>query len=128
MDRKVINRIKHFFPSSVLISLYNTLILSYLNYGILAWGNCSISNLHKLLILQKWALRMINSVDFYTNADRLFIKHRTLKIKDIYYHQLGSLMYQSVFNTLTTFINASFTWNNEIHTHSTGQALHSTSH
>ena len=65
----VINRIKICFPSSVLISLYNTLILSYLNYGILAWGNCSTSNLHKLLILQKRALRIINFVDFYAHAD-----------------------------------------------------------
>ena len=84
-------------------------------------GNCSTSNLYKLLILQKQTLRIINSVDFYAY---LFFKHRTLKIKDIYYHQIGSLMYQSVFNTLPTFINASFRRNNEIHTHSTQQALH----
>ena len=32
-----------------------------------------------------------------------------MKIKDIYYHQLGSLMCQSVSNTLPTFINPSVT-------------------
>ena len=34
----VINRIKHFVPPDILFSLYNTLVVTYLNYGILAWG------------------------------------------------------------------------------------------
>ena len=34
----IINQLKAFFPHHILFSLYNTLILSYINYGILAWG------------------------------------------------------------------------------------------
>ena len=34
----VINKIKYFVPTSALDSLYNSFMLSYLNYGVLAWG------------------------------------------------------------------------------------------
>ena len=70
------NRIKTILMYSVLVSLYNTLILSYLNYSILAWGGCSSSNLNMRLLLQNWgggrALRMINLVDFCAHSDPLF--------------------------------------------------------
>ena len=35
----VINKLKCYLPSSTLLMLYSTLVLPYLNYGILVWGN-----------------------------------------------------------------------------------------
>ena len=49
----IINKLKMSFPKYILKSLYSTLILPYLNYGILAWGNSFNYQLDKLLILQK---------------------------------------------------------------------------
>ena len=51
----IINKLKyHFSPSSLaLLMLYSSLILPYLNYGILAWGNTHQTLLDKLLLLQK---------------------------------------------------------------------------
>ena len=48
-------QIKNQFPSNVLLNIHSTLILpfSYLNYGILAWGNSARSQLDKLLITPK---------------------------------------------------------------------------
>ena len=40
----VFNRITHFFLGPVLDSLYSTLVVSYINYGILAWGGSSSKN------------------------------------------------------------------------------------
>ena len=114
------NIIKHFLPYSLLVSLFNTLLLSYLNCCILAWGGCSSGNLNTLLLLQKRALRMINFVDFCAHTDTLFYKHRTFK--DIYFHQLGSLMYQSVSRTLSSSISAIFILNSDIQTYPTQQA------
>ena len=100
-------------------------MISYLNYGILAWGNCTSININRLFRLQKWALRIINFTDYIAHTDPLFFKYRSLKTKDIYYHQLGYLiMYQSISITLPSSINSIFTRNFEIHTHSTRQALH----
>ena len=104
----VINRIKNFFPGPVLDSLYNTLVVSYINYGILAWGGSSSKTLNRLLLLQKLALRIINFSDFNAHTDPLFLKHKTLKLKDIYYYQLGSLMYQFTSNNLPYSIKSIF--------------------
>ena len=38
----IINKVKKFLPTSALYILYCSLIMPYINYGILAWGNaCS---------------------------------------------------------------------------------------
>lgn len=119
----MINKIKFLVPAKVLDSLYNTLIGSYLNYGILAWGGSSINKLNRILLLQKRALRAINFADFRSHTSPYFTKHKTLKVKDIYYHQLGSLVYQSTRNTLPSSINSIFTQNHEIHSHFTRTSL-----
>ncbi len=35
----ILNRLKHYLPLHIKFSLYNSLILSHINYGILAWGH-----------------------------------------------------------------------------------------
>ncbi len=35
----VMNKLKYYVPDSILFTLYCTLILPYINYGILIWGN-----------------------------------------------------------------------------------------
>ena len=117
----VLNKIKQFLPDCILESLYNTLVVSYINYGILAWGNSPVGNLNRLYLLQKRALRVINFANFDEHTDPFFMKHKTLKLTDMYNFQLGSLMYQSARNLLPPSINTIFTQNCEIHSHFTRQ-------
>ena len=50
----ILYRLRKLFPENVLFTLYNSLIISYINYGLLLWGiDC-----HKIEILQKKALRL----------------------------------------------------------------------
>ena len=49
----IINKLKLYLPSSTLLMLYSTLVLPYLNYGILVWGNTHQFLLDKLLLLQE---------------------------------------------------------------------------
>ena len=55
----VMNKLKHYIPYRILHTLYCTLILPYLSYGILVWGNTCKSYLDKLINLQKLAIRTI---------------------------------------------------------------------
>ena len=55
-----------------------------INYGILAWGNASLSTLNKTNILQKRLLRTINKVKYSTHTDPLFRKSEILKLNDLY--------------------------------------------
>ena len=55
----LLGKLKHCVPGYMLYSLYCTLILPYVNYCILIWGNtmCTYKTFVKL---QKWAIRTIS--------------------------------------------------------------------
>ena len=49
----VLNKVKRFLPEQALYKLYCSLILPYLNYGLLLWGNANKTYLNKVYKLQK---------------------------------------------------------------------------
>ena len=58
----VLSRLKYKFPKSSLLSLYYSLIYPQINYCIIIWGNASKIHMNKLSILQKRAVRIIDTV------------------------------------------------------------------
>ena len=83
---------RHFFPFSILISIYHSLITPYLRYGVIVWGQASKSQLNKLLVLQKLALRFIHFAKPRDYPISLFINTKTLPIKFLYYQLLAETM------------------------------------
>ena len=79
----ILNKVKNFLPESALLSLYNTLILSHINYGITAWSSAGVSAKKRLHILQKGALRAVSYSEFRSHSNPLFIKYNQLKIDDL---------------------------------------------
>ena len=59
--------------------LYNSLLLTQLNYCILAWGH----NCKRLIKLQKKALRVISISKYNAHTDPLFNTYRILKLPHI---------------------------------------------
>ena len=92
----IINKFKLTFPSNILLDLYCTLILPYLNYGILAWGNSSRSQMDRLLLLQKRIMRIICNENWLAHTDQLFHSKKVLKIHDLYNLRWGCIMYQLI--------------------------------
>ena len=76
-----LTKLKRFLPHSILRTLYNSLILPHLTYGILTWG----SNPGRIIKLQKWAIRTINNSKYNSHTEPLFKKNNLLKLNDIYY-------------------------------------------
>ena len=118
----VINKIKSSFPSNVLLNLYNTLILPYLNYGILAWGNSSRIYLDRLLLLQKRIMRIICFQNRLAHSDQLFYSNKTLKIQDLYNLRLGCFMYQLNQGELPAPLTLLFKKKSSFHNYSTRQS------
>ena len=81
-----------FFPFSILISIYHSLITPYLRYGVIVWGQASKSQLNKLLVLQKLALRFIHFAKPRDYPISLFFNTKTLPIKFLYYQLLAETM------------------------------------
>ena len=80
----LINRLKSHLPQSSIFMLYSSLILPYLNYGLLVWGNTHQTLLESVLLLQKKVIRIICNAPFLSHTDPLFFENNILKIKDLY--------------------------------------------
>ena len=70
------------YPLSVLLTLYNTLVLPYLNYGILTCGSI-IKEKHHLHKLQKKAVRIITQSDYIANTEQLCKSNRLIKLPNM---------------------------------------------
>jgi hypothetical protein len=75
----IMTRIKNALPSNILLSLYNTLILPHLNYGLMLWG----WKADRLEILQKRAVRTISKSHYRAHTINLFKELKILKIADL---------------------------------------------
>lgn len=53
----LMSKVRQFVPFHTLVSPYNCLVVPFLRYGLIAWGQASKTQLNMLLILQKRALR-----------------------------------------------------------------------
>ena len=79
--------------------LYNSLIMSHVNYGSCIWGGASDSLLDKLAIPQKKAIRAVCSAKYNQHSTPLFHKCGALKISDfieLNYLKLGNSLYHGL--------------------------------
>ena len=67
-------------PTSIKLMIYNSLILSRINYGILAWGY----NSEGIFKLQKKAVRLITLAKFNAHCEPIFKSLNLLKVQDIF--------------------------------------------
>ena len=83
-------------------SIYNSLILPQLTYGILVWGyesNC-------IFKLQKMALRAMTSSKYNAHTNPLFKKMHLLKVGDIHTVQQLKFFYKLTQNNLPAYFNS----------------------
>ena len=87
----IIAKLRHFVPLHVLLTLYCSLILPYISYGTCAWGHAAEMHLHKLLVLQDRALRLM----FWTkkSCSSVVFRNKTVAISFLLFEQISLLMY-----------------------------------
>ena len=112
----VLTKLKQYLPSRILLTIYNTLIMPHLNYGILAWGYQP----GRLVTLQKTAVRVITSSAYNAHTSPIFKNLRLLKIYDIHTLQLLKFYYKMVHTYLPIYFNTlPLIRNQDIHGHNT---------
>ena len=104
----IMNRSKFFLGRKHLLLLYNSLVLPYLNYCCLIWGNSAQSTINKLFILQKKAVRIIESQDRIAHSNPIFVKLQLLKLKDIAKQQSLLVMHSVIRQEAPTLIKSLF--------------------
>ena len=80
----LIGKLRHFVPQHTLLNIYRALILPYITYGLIVWGQASKTHSTKLLLLKKNVLRFIFFANRNVHAIRLFIDANILPISFLY--------------------------------------------
>ena len=83
-------KLRHFLPLKVMKNVYYSLIYSHIIYAIEAWGSACKTELDKIFILQKRAMRLMTYNDKYhtiygplISSDPIFFELEMLKVSDI---------------------------------------------
>ena len=118
----MLTKMKHYVPGYILYSLYCTLVLPYINYGILIWGNTCKTYLDKIFKLQKWAIRTISLQHYRSHTGPLFEKYNVLNVFDSFKLELGVFMYKHQTKLLPKTFSNYFTKHNQIHKYPTRNA------
>ena len=107
----VMNRLKRYLPISAMKLMYDSLILSHLQFGITNWG----FEWDRISKLQKRALRIMTNSRYNAHTEPLFKKLYLLKVKDIFDVQCMKFWYKFVNKKLPNYFRDMFKYNHEVH-------------
>ncbi len=112
----ILNSLKHFLPLSTKTLIYNSLISSHINYGLLLWGySCK-----RVELLQKKAVRIVCLSKYNAHTEPLLKYLKLLKVSDILNLQTLKLYYQYKHKQLPIYLlNMPFQPNLTIHSYNT---------
>ena len=96
--------------------LYFSLVHPHLTYGILAWGNATLTTLKKTETLQKRAIRAINNKKFNSHTDPLFKRSGILKLSDIYQMEVILFMHDYINDRLPKSFENTFDITRDVQT------------
>jgi hypothetical protein len=85
----ILNKLKQYFPTSILQTIYNTLLVPHFHYCLLTWG----TDTHKIHVLQKKALRIISCSNYISHTEPICKRLNVLKISDLYKLRILKLYY-----------------------------------
>jgi len=103
-----LRNVKHILPLRIRKLIYESLIKSHLEYGILSWGPSVNNKLGKLSTLQKKALRVLADKGYAAHTDPLFLKLEILKIKDMIKFNSAIFMFKYMNGKLPLSFNGMF--------------------
>ena len=115
----ILYKLKKLLSTKSLFLLYYALILPYLNYCNIVWGNCSKTKINLLFLLQKKAIRICSQSNYLDHTNPIFKKQKSLKVEDIHTFQTSIFMYKYNTNLLPLSFQSFFTYNANIHSYPT---------
>ena len=107
----VMNRLKRYLPISAMKLMYDSLILSHLQFRITNWG----FEWDRISKLQKRALRIMAKSRYKAHTEPLFKQLHVSKVKAIFDVQCLKFWYKFVNNDLPNYFRNRFTYNHELH-------------
>ncbi|KAG8305220.1 hypothetical protein J6590_108272 [Homalodisca vitripennis] len=78
----LLRQIRKLVPKQYVINAYYAFFNSIISYGIILWGNCS--DVQRILILQKKALRILTNSPYRAHCKPLFVQEGILTVINLY--------------------------------------------
>ena len=110
----------------MLKNIYYSLLYSHLVYAIQVWGSACSSEINKILVLQKRALRIITHNNTFPlvpgplhPTDPLFYKLEILKVQDVFRYQVSIFIFNCLQLSTPTIFHNWFRLNYTIHNYNT---------
>lgn len=119
----VLSRLKHELPFNVLLTIYDSLIFSRLNYAITSWGNSNVTKLKRLETLQKKAIRSITKSPYNSHTGPLFYRLNRLPLKHQFTYECCKIYYKKLSGILPEYHCNKLVINSSIHDYETRQQL-----
>ena len=115
-------KIRKYLTIDTMKCIYNSLFMSFLQYGITDWGHTYESYKEPIFKLQKKAIRIISNQTSRSHSLPLFKDLHLLRLSDIFKFKLLTFVYEST-NLLTpSCFYGYFSFNSVIHNYSTRQS------
>ena len=115
-------KVRHLLPTNVLVSLYNSLFSSFLQYGIIVWGLTYEVHTKPIYLLQKKVVRAIAFKSFTSPSTPIFSDLKILKLYDLFELKLLTFVYESVSMISPVFFHNFFETLSSVHRYDTRQA------
>ena len=115
-------KIRNFLPLDVLVCLYNALFLSFLQFGIIVWGQTFASYMDPIFKLQKKAVRAISFQPHMSPSAPIFTDFKLLRLSEIFELRLLTFVFDSINRISPSCFHNFFLFNSSVHQYSTRQA------
>ena len=115
-------KIRKLLPINILINVYNSLFMSFLQYGIVVWGLTFASYTNCIAKIQKKAIRIISHQSYISHSLPIFQELRLLRISDIIQLKLLTFVYETINNSIPSCFHEFFNHNSSVHNYNTRQS------
>ena len=120
----IMHRVRFFLSSNTKISLYYSLIYPYLTYCTIVWPSTYVTNLNRIFLLQKRAVRAMTNSNHRAPSAPLFAQLNILDIFKVNSFDIAKFMFSYHHRLLPSpFLNLCLT-SSQIHNYDTRASAH----
>ena len=95
----ILHKLKYIFPKNIVLTIYKSLILPHLNYGLLLWG----VHLQDISVLQKKAIRVVTNNTYKSHTEPIFKEYGLLNVNDMFLLNKLKFLHKLFHNNLPVF-------------------------
>ena len=95
----ILHKLKYIFPKDILLTIYKSLILPHLNYGLLLWG----VYLQDIFVLHKKAIRVVTNNTYKSHTEPIFKEYGLLNVNDMFLLNKLKFLHKLYHNNLPVY-------------------------